>query len=229
MDAYRTDDEQVEALKRWWKENGTSTLLGIVVVVGGYFGWQAWETRQVQQAGAASFSYQQLLQLSMEIEQQPTDARYTTASHLVDTLKTDFSSTDYARYAALMQAKLQVSQGDLAAAEAELRWVLDSKPEPSMMQVSNLRLARVLFASGQVDPALALIDSAEHGEFAGSFYELRGDIESSRGNVEAARQAYQRALEQGPVAAGGAPLVRMKLESLPGGSSGDQNPLVGEG
>lgn len=229
MDAYRTDDEQVEALKRWWKENGTSTLLGIVVVVGGYFGWQAWETRQVQQAEAASFSYQQLLQLSMEIEQQPTDTRYTTASHLVDTLKTDFSSTDYARYAALMQAKLQVSQGDLAEAEAELRWVLDSKPEPSMMQVSNLRLARVLFASGQVDPALALIDSAEHGEFTGSFYELRGDIESSQGNVEAARQAYQRALEQGPVAAGGAPLVRMKLESLPGGSSGDQNPLVGEG
>jgi predicted negative regulator of RcsB-dependent stress response len=229
VDAYRTDDEQVEALKRWWKENGTSTLLGIVVVVGGYFGWQAWETRQAQQAEAASFSYQQLLQLSMEIEQQPTDARYTTASHLVNTLKTDFSSTDYARYAALMQAKLQVSQGDLAEAEAELRWVLDSKPEPSMMQVSNLRLARVLFASGQVDPALALIDSAEHGEFTGSFYELRGDIESSQGNVEAARQAYQRALEQGPVAAGGAPLVRMKLESLPGGSSGDQNPLVGEG
>ena len=50
MDAYRTDDEQVEALKRWWKENGTSTLLMVAVAVGGYFGWQAWDTRQVQQA-----------------------------------------------------------------------------------------------------------------------------------------------------------------------------------
>lgn len=229
MDAYRTDDEQVEALKRWWKENGTSTLLAVAVAVAGYFGWQAWDTRQVQQAEAASSNYQQLLQLSMEIEQQATDARYTTASHLVDTLKTDFSSTDYARYAALMQAKLKVSQDDLAAAEAELRWVLDSKPEPSMMQISNLRLARVLFASGQVEQALALIDGADYGEFAGSYYELRGDIESSQGNVEAARQAYQRALEQGPVAAGGAPLVRMKLESLPRDSSGDHNPLVDEG
>lgn len=229
MDAYRTDDEQVEALKRWWKENGTSTLLGIVVVVGGYFGWQAWETRQLEQAAAASFSYQQLLQLSMEIEQEPTAARYTTASHLVDTLKSDFSSTDYARYAALMQAKLQVAQGDLAAAEAELRWVLESKPEPSMMQLANLRLARVLAASGQVEPALALIGSADQGEFSGSYYELRGDIESSRGNVEAARQAYQRALEQGTIAAGGAPLVRMKLESLPGGSADEQNPLEDEG
>ena len=229
MDAYRTDDEQVEALKKWWKENGTSTLLGIVVVVGGYFGWQAWDTRQTLQAEAASFSYQQLLQLSMEIEQEATDARYTTASHLVDTLKTDFSSSDYARYAALMQAKLQVSRDDLAAAEAELRWVLDSKPEPSMMQLTNLRLARVLFASGQVDAALTLIDTAEQGEFTGSYHELRGDIESSRGNTEAARSAYQSALEQGPVAAGGAPLVRMKLESLPGGSDGDNNPLVDEG
>ena len=231
MDAYRTEDEQLEALKRWWKENGTSTLLTIVVVVGGYFGWQAWQTRQQQQAEVASVAYQQLLQLSMAIEQEATDTRYATASHLSDTLKTDFPGSVYAQYAALMQAKLLVARNDLAAAEAELRWVLASGPELPLQQISTLRLARVLFASDRADQALALINGADYGEFAGAYYELRGDIETTQGNTDAARQAYQNAMEQSP-ASGAAPLVRMKLESLPRDTAADgsaiENAMVDE-
>jgi predicted negative regulator of RcsB-dependent stress response len=228
VDAYRTEDEQLEALKRWWKENGTSTLLSIVLVLGGYFGWQAWQTRQQQQAEVASAAYQELLQLSMEIEQEATDTRYATASHLAETLKTDFPGSVYAQYAALMQAKLQVTRNDLAAAEAELRWVLASEPELALLQVSKLRLARVLFASDQADQALSLINAADYGEFAGAYYELRGDIETTRGNIEAARQAYQNALDHGPAASGAAPLVRLKLESLPRDTSVDENAIIDE-
>ena len=34
----RTDEEQIEALKLWWAENGMKTIAAIVLVVGGYFG-----------------------------------------------------------------------------------------------------------------------------------------------------------------------------------------------
>ena len=37
-----TEEEQIEALKRWWDENGKQVVLAIVLTVGGYFGWQAW-------------------------------------------------------------------------------------------------------------------------------------------------------------------------------------------
>jgi predicted negative regulator of RcsB-dependent stress response len=48
-----TEEEQIEALKRWWEENGKQTLLGIALIVGGYFGWQAWTDHGVEQASAA--------------------------------------------------------------------------------------------------------------------------------------------------------------------------------
>ena len=33
MEAYRTEEEQVEALQRWWDENGRSTILAVVVAL----------------------------------------------------------------------------------------------------------------------------------------------------------------------------------------------------
>ena len=221
MDAYRTEDEQVEALKRWWKENGTSTLLTIVVVVGGYFGWQAWDKNKQQQQAAASAQYQQLLQVTMELEQDANDARYATASHLVDTLKTEYPGSLYAHYAALMQAKLLVDQKDLEAAQAQLRWVLDNKPEPELQYLARLRLARVMFAAGEPEQALAQMSGADYGEFASLYYELRGDIHAGQGDLEAARQDYQSALTSDTANPNAMPLVRMKLESLPRDTSND--------
>ena len=39
-----TEEEQIEALKRWCAENGMQTVLAVVLVTGGYFGWQFWGT-----------------------------------------------------------------------------------------------------------------------------------------------------------------------------------------
>jgi len=33
-----TEEEQIEAFKRWWNENGRSVVVGIVLAVVGYFG-----------------------------------------------------------------------------------------------------------------------------------------------------------------------------------------------
>jgi len=33
VESYRTEEEQVEALKRWWKENGTGILVAILLAV----------------------------------------------------------------------------------------------------------------------------------------------------------------------------------------------------
>ena len=51
---YETEEQQVEALKEWWAENGRAIIAGVVlggVVIGGW-GW--WQSHRENQAVAAS-------------------------------------------------------------------------------------------------------------------------------------------------------------------------------
>ena len=34
MDVYKTEEEQVEAIKKWWQENGKSIIAGVVIAAG---------------------------------------------------------------------------------------------------------------------------------------------------------------------------------------------------
>ena len=62
MESYRTEEEQVEALRRWWDENGRSTLVTIVLVLAATFGWQGWQRYDAQRMDSASDLYQQMLE-----------------------------------------------------------------------------------------------------------------------------------------------------------------------
>ncbi len=62
MDTYRTEEEQVEAIGRWWNENGRSIIISIVLALSAGFGWQAWKDHDLQQSESASHEYQLLLQ-----------------------------------------------------------------------------------------------------------------------------------------------------------------------
>jgi predicted negative regulator of RcsB-dependent stress response len=56
-----TDDEQVEKLKAWLKENGMSIVLGIVLGVGGIGGYNYWQQYQQNRAAEASVHFETLL------------------------------------------------------------------------------------------------------------------------------------------------------------------------
>ncbi len=61
MEQYRTEEEQVQALGRWWKENGRSIVAAVVIALSAGFGWQAWQANEVRQQEQASDIYQALL------------------------------------------------------------------------------------------------------------------------------------------------------------------------
>ncbi len=44
MAELRTEEEQIEAIKRWWKENGVSLLIGAAIAAAGVFAWKAGRT-----------------------------------------------------------------------------------------------------------------------------------------------------------------------------------------
>lgn len=220
MDVYKTEDEQLESLKRWMREHGRGALTGVLVVALIVAGGYSWKQRQLREQENASLQFQGLIDAVHQLDQQPTKALAVTARHLADTLKTDYTNSTYAQFAALYKARLAAQDNDLAGAESELRWVLDHKPSPELAAAAKLRLARVLHARKDDEGALALLDEGAAGSYAFAYAQLKGDISLARGDVAGARAAYERAQElerklQTPV---NDPLLEMKLHDLQGGA-----------
>lgn len=214
---YRTEEEQVEALKKWWRENGKSTVISVVVGVSLVIGWQGWQKQQKANVEAASAVYQNLLNVVGTNQGELNDEQVSTANHLADTLIKDFPDSTYSRFAAFSKARFAVKAKDLDAAEKELRWVLDSGTTPELVLQANLRLARVLYAKDQLDDALAALTGDAAG-YASAYEELKGDIYRAKGDVSQARLAYQKAQDlnqqaQSPV---NNPLLDLKIQQLDG-------------
>ena len=215
MDSYRTEEEQVEAIKTWWRENGQSTVLAIAIAVAGVFGWKWWQQDQQASVGAASAIYQELLSAISSPGFAQDDTKVATANHLAEQLKTDYARTTYSHFAALYKAKVAVEGNQLDAAEQELRWVLDNKPEDNIRRVTNLRLARVLMAKGEADQALSIADSADTGAYSAAYLEVKGDILRSLDRIDEAATAYRQAKDVSTADnTSASPLLDIKLQQL---------------
>lgn len=210
----KTEEEQLEALKSWWDENGTQLLIGIVVVLAGIFGYRTWDSNTQATAEAASNLYEDLVQVASvgPFDELSAEDR-STAEFIASQLTTEYTGSVYAHFASMHMAKLDVEAGDLASAEAALRWSLDNGVDDTIGIIVNERLARVLFAKDDFDGALVQLDSQKPGAHARSYEELRGDIYYAMDRAEDARAAYQRALAEtdSPDAF---PYLKMKLQDI---------------
>ncbi len=207
MDVTRTEEEQLEALKQWWAENGLSVVGGIAIGIAAIFGWRGWEAHQLARASAASDLYANVIG-SLRAE-KPADAR-TAAKQLLD----EYQSTSYAVYAALTLAKLDAEDGNLSAAKTHLQWALDHAEQESFKQLARLRLARVLLDDGKPDEALTLLNAASPGKFSASYDELKGDIHLKKGDIDKARAAYQLAQTAMDPASLDDSYLQLKIDSL---------------
>ncbi len=202
----QTDDEQLEAIKGWWKKNRTPLLGGIIIGAVALFGTRGWMNHQEQQGISASAEYEQL---QVEMSAGNLDALTRRGDYLIE----NYSRTPYAVLAAFALAKVYVEQGDLAAAAHRLQWAVDHAKTPEMTHIARLRLARVMAADGRGQQALALLEGVEPGAFAASYEELKGDLYAEIGQTDRARRAYQSAVNALDVGAG-AEIVQMKLDGL---------------
>ncbi|MBP6682546.1 MAG: tetratricopeptide repeat protein [Halioglobus sp.] len=213
MEPYRTEEEQVEALRRWWQENGRSTIVAIVLALGVGFGYQGWKDFRENQADNASDLYQRVLQAlsvpALSAEQEKV------AVQLAEQLKADYSTTTYAQFAALQLARVAVERNDLAEAQAQLRWALGKADKGSDVErIAQLRLARVLGAGGEVDQALAILAQGKAGPYQASYEVARGDILLNAGRSDEARDAYTSALAAADSTGLDLVTVRQKLLAL---------------
>jgi predicted negative regulator of RcsB-dependent stress response len=196
VSTHLTEEEQLEVLKRWWKDYGKTVVAAIVAAVVVYFAWTAWQDKQRVKAESASSQYDTLVKL-LSVEQGKTlsDADKATAEHMANELKEKNGKTLYAQGAAFYLAKSAVDASNLDKAVAELQWVLSSKPDIATAQLAHVRLARVYVAKAAYAEAQAQIAEEPSKAFASEYAEVRGDILKAQGNREAAATAYKKALE----------------------------------
>ena len=196
MSTHLTEEEQLEVLKRWWKDYGKTVIAAIVAAVVIYFGWTAWQDKQRVKAESASSQYDTLVKL-LSVEQGKTlsDADKATADHIANELKEKNGKGLYAQGAAFYLAKSAVDAGNLDKAVTELQWILSSKPAVATEQLARVRLARVYVAKAAYAEAQAQIAQEPSKAFASEYAEVRGDILKAQGNKEAAATAYKKALE----------------------------------
>jgi predicted negative regulator of RcsB-dependent stress response len=188
MDANLTDEEKLELLKKWWKENGGSIITGVVLGLALLFGGKAWFAYQERQAATASNIYA-VMMVALD------NGNAAVVTQRAGILMTDFSSTPYASLAGLALAKLKLDEGELVAAHAHLRWVLDNAGSEVLRETARLRLIRVLIAEQDLDGAEALIAQANKaGAFEALYAEIDGDIYTARGDFINASKAYEQAL-----------------------------------
>ncbi len=195
MSVHLSEEEQVENLKRWWKDNGKWLVGAVVVAIAGYFGVSGWQDHQRQKAEQASANYEQLIQLvNTEPGKTLSAEERSTLVHLANTLKAGDSNSLYAHSAAFFLAKLAVEDSKLDEAASELKWVLSAKPDAATAEIARLRLARVLIAQQNYTDALAQLANEPAAAFASEYHELRGDALKFQGDQAAARTAYEKAL-----------------------------------
>lgn len=212
MAELHTEEEQIQAIKDWWKKNGSSLLIGIGAALAIVFGWQAWQNNQAQQRTEAANQFANLLNA---FSSQADETSGETVAFVAKTLREDYTDSAYAIYGNLILARQQLMESDDPTAAIEsLQWALDKTGDQQALKlVVRNRLARAQFAAGQYDDALATIEAAASADaFDAILTELRGDILLAQGDREGAREAYLAAREQSQQGRSG--ILELKLSDL---------------
>lgn len=205
MSDYETEEQQIEAIKDWWKENGKSVLLGAALGIGGILSWRGFVSYEQNQAVVASDLYAEVSDAAIAGDTE-------TVTEISSQLRDDFKSSSFAAMASLMEARVNVQNGDLESAKDQLQWVVDHVELEEMQIVAKVRQARVLLAQGKHSEALSALPTETLPVFNAQIAEIRGDILLASGDVSGARNAYSQA--QASARGGSNRLLGMKLDDL---------------
>lgn len=202
-----TEAEQIEIIKKWWKEYGVAAIIGVLVAIAAGFGWHYWQQRHEQMLVHASMRYEQLLTAMVNNEMPAAEAR---ANRLIER----YPHTPYAQLAALQLARQDIYTNKVAEADNKLRWLMKHGDSPALRTVARVRLARLLISQNKPQEAIELLDKNDNKTYAAVVDEIKGDAYVLMGNKEQAHQSYENAIKEFPGIEVVQPLIRMKLDDL---------------
>lgn len=202
------EQEQLAEMKAWWDKYGNFILTAATVIllaIAAFNGWRWYERRDAVQAAVLYDD----LRAAVEVN------NVSRIKEVAGTLIEGHPRTLYATLAALYAAKANHESKDLAAAKAQLRWVIDKSGRPEFAAIARVRLAGVLLDEKAYDEALQMVSGDVPPAQAAAFADRRGDILLAQGKGAEARAAFQQALDstdaQNPLRS----LIQLKLDALP--------------
>ncbi|CBY80553.1 hypothetical protein AO053_05780 [Haemophilus influenzae biotype aegyptius] len=203
--AYSIEEEQeINQLKDWWKENGKTIIVAFILGVGGMFGWRYWQTHQAEQIAQASAQYDTLIN-SVQQDEQAKKAN-------IEQFVQANSKTAYAVFALLDEAKKATEKQDFSAAEANLNQALTQSQDEVLTSIVALRLSAVQFQLGQLDNALTTLNQVKGESFNARKAILTGDIQVAKGDKVAAKNSFEQAQQSGSQLE--QQMAKMKLNNL---------------
>jgi len=204
VEVYQTEEQQVEAIKGYWEENGNKIVAGIVLGFAGFIGYNLYQDNQLDNELAVSDSYQTLIENSAKDK--------AAFSENAEKFISENPDTSYVSLTALALAKDAAANKDWSGAQTQLAAALKSAPSDGIKGIVSLRLARVQIQQELYEQALATLAKPLPESFTAAIEEVKGDTYLLQGKKELARNAYQAAIAADGLAS--SPNLQMKLDDL---------------
>lgn len=186
----KTEEQQFEEAKSWLKQNGTPILVAVIVALAASTGWNFWQKHQIETAQKTSASYQQVMESYLQNPEKN--------SPLVEKFISENKGANYAVFAQLEQAKQLVAKSDFAMAKAVLAQALAESNDSTLQNILRFRLAAVEYQLQQFDEALAILAKVEDKAWDLRKQVFVGDILAAKGDIQAAKSAYEQAKANAP-------------------------------
>ncbi|EPQ0971754.1 YfgM family protein [Citrobacter farmeri] len=204
MEIYENENDQVDAIKRFFAENGKALAVGVILGVGALVGWRYWNSHQTESARSASLAYQTVVSTLSAGKAEDLSA--------AEKFATDNKNT-YGALASMELAQQFVDQNQLEKAAAQLQQGLAATSDENLKAVITLRLARVQVQLKQADTALKTLESVKGEGWAAIVADLRGEALLSKGDKQGARSAWEAGVKSNASPAL-SEMMQMKINNL---------------
>ncbi|MCP0912877.1 MULTISPECIES: YfgM family protein [Legionella] len=207
MSVYMTEQEQIEAIKKWWQRyNGIITVIFSVILlaIAGYKYWSWHQSKITQQASNA---YEHLMIAFSNHDNKGIRAY---ANQLIQ----EYNDTIYADAARLTLAKLFIAKEKYSQAQTQLQYVAEHSKMLALQQVAKIRMARLLLAEKLYDKALTALNQVNDEAYTPLINELKGDIYAATGQYPQAVASYRKAMDEAQTQGMGNLFLEMKTNEL---------------
>ena len=204
--SYQTEEQQVEQLKEWWKENGTPLIVGAALGLSGFFGWKYWDEKQEVTFASASDLY-------MTVSEQVGKEDPAKLIENANEVKSQYPDSSYAILSAFHLAKQAVVANKLDDAVTELEWVVNKHKSNELSQIAKIRLARIYIAQQKAEQALSLLTFDKESGYFEMASLIKGDALMALDRKTEALEAYKAADASGKVTANHSTL-KLMIEEL---------------
>ena len=182
-----TEEEQLETIKKWWKNYGNLITIFISLVllcVAGYR-YMNWHHDKVKQQASNAYENMMVAFSNHDIK--------SVRSYATELTK-DYSNTVYADIAHLALAKVYTEKNKLDEAKSELQQVVSNSHMIPLKQIAKIRIARILASAKDYTNALNELSSIDDRTYLPVINELKGDIYGATGQYQNAINSYRLAI-----------------------------------